>query len=56
MKATLTLDLIDYDDGTKWCAVIFIGEQQIWCSPRYFSKRDAKAHGEEVLREYQEES
>lgn len=56
MTATFTLDIIDTDDGTKWCAVIFVGEQQIWCSPKYSSKRDAKAHGEEVLREYREES
>ena len=55
MKATLTLDLIDYDDGTRWCAVIFLGDRQVWTSPKYPQKKDAKQHGEEVLREFTDE-
>jgi len=51
----LFLDICDCDDGRHWCAVIFIGERQVWSSPKYPTKRDAKQHGEEVLREFKDD-
>ena len=49
---SLTLELIDCDDGTKWFAAIVRNDKQLWSSPKYASKRQAKEHGEEVLREF----
>lgn len=48
-----TLEIIDENDGRDWYAVIYAGDEQVWCSNSQLSRRDALSLGEQSLAAFQ---